>query len=402
MNGSAIALSGQACSALDQRRRIHSWFFLRVFVVIYASRLLAMVGLCFVLLLPNPFFAAEFDSEGWRLAQPGYHFEFPRDHGPHFDYRTEWWYLTGNLRSSEGREFGYELTFFRYGYRSPSNRLPVRSRFVMDDVKFAHFTITDIAQKKFYASQRISRGGYHDAGFLSGSKLVWISDWELDLDSGFQATATNGREAIQLNLQPEKQPVLQGKDGFSQKAAGDGHASQYYSITRLNTKGTLRVNGVTCQVTGLSWFDREWATNQLAPDQAGWNWFALQLSDGTDLMLYQMRLRNGGIDPYSTGKLVDSAGVATDLDDFVLVPTQYWSNPQSHARYPIGWHLRIPQSQIDLEITTPVPEQELKLAVTYWEGAIRVNGTRAGRPVHGVGYLELTGYGDVAPDRPAE
>ena len=402
MSGSAIALSGQACSALDQRRRIHSWFFLRVFVVIYASRLLAMVGLCFVLLLPNPFFAAEFDSEGWRLAQPGYHFEFPRDHGPHFDYRTEWWYLTGNLRSSEGREFGYELTFFRYGYRSPSNRLPVRSRFVMDDVKFAHFTITDIAQKKFYASQRISRGGYHDAGFLSGSKLVWISDWELDLDSGFQATATNGREAIQLNLQPEKQPVLQGKDGFSQKAAGDGHASQYYSITRLNTKGTLRVNGVTCQVTGLSWFDREWATNQLAPDQAGWNWFALQLSDGTDLMLYQMRLRNGGIDPYSTGKLVDSAGVATDLDDFVLVPTQYWSNPQSHARYPIGWHLRIPRSQIDLEITTPVPEQELKLAVTYWEGAIRVNGTRAGRPVHGVGYLELTGYGDVAPDRPAE
>ena len=402
MNGSAIALSGQACSALDQRRRIHSWFFLRVFVVIYASRLLAMVGLCFVLLLPNPFFAAEFDSEGWRLAQPGYHFEFPRDHGPHFDYRTEWWYLTGNLRSSEGREFGYELTFFRYGYRSPSNRLPVRSRFVMDDVKFAHFTITDIAQKKFYASQRISRGGYHDAGFLSGSKLVWISDWELDLDSGFQATATNGREAIQLNLQPEKQPVLQGKDGFSQKAAGDGHASQYYSITRLNTKGTLRVNGVTCQVTGLSWFDREWASNQLAPDQAGWNWFALQLSDGTDLMLYQMRLRNGGIDPYSTGKLVDSAGVATDLDDFVLVPTQYWSNPQSHARYPIGWHLRIPRSQIDLEITTPVPEQELKLAVTYWEGAIRVNGTRAGRPVHGVGYLELTGYGDVAPDRPAE
>lgn len=362
-----------------------------------ARQLLAKLGLCFILLSPNLFFAAEFDSDGWRLAQPGYHFEFPRDHGPHFDYQTEWWYLTGNLRSADGREFGYELTFFRYGYRSPSKRLPVRSRFVMDDVKFAHFTITDITPKKFYASQRISRGAYHDAGFLSGSKLVWISDWELNLDSGFQATATNGQEAIRLNLQPEKQPVLQGKDGFSQKAAGDGHASQYYSITRLNTTGTLRVNGATYQVIGLSWFDREWATNQLAPDQAGWNWFALQLSDKTDLMLYQIRLKNGGIDPYSTGKLVDNAGTASDLDEFVLTPSEYWTSPRNHARYPVGWHLRIPKSQIDLEITTPVPEQELNLAVTYWEGAIRVSGTRAGNPVHGVGYMELTGYRGTIP-----
>jgi predicted secreted hydrolase len=375
--------------------RVYSRFF-RVFVVI-TSQFLVKLGLCFVLLLPNLFFAAEFDPDGWRLAQPGYRFEFPRDHGPHFDYRTEWWYLTGNVRSPAGREFGYELTFFRYGYRSPGQRSPVRSRFVMDDVKFAHFTITDIAQKKFYASQRISRGAYHDAGFLSGSKLAWISDWELDLDSGFQATANDGQQAIQLSLQPEKQPVLQGKDGLSQKAAGDGHASYYYSISRLDTKGALRVGGTTYQVTGLSWFDREWATNQLAPDQAGWNWFALQLSDGTDLMLYQMRLKNGAIDPYSNGKLVSTTGAATELDEFVLTPTAYWTSPHNHARYPIGWHLRIPKSQIDLEITTPVEDQELNLTVTYWEGAIRVNGTRAGRPVHGVGYLELTGYGDVAP-----
>ena len=362
-----------------------------------ASRFLAKLGLCSVLLLPNLCFAAEFDPDGWRLAQPGYHLEFPRDHGPHFDYRTEWWYLTGNLRSADGHEFGYELTFFRYGYRSPSQRLPVRSRFVMDDVKFAHFTITDIAQKKFYASQQVSRGAYQDAGFLSGSKLAWISNWELDLTSGFQATATDGQQAIQLNLQPEKPPVLQGKDGFSQKAAGNGHASYYYSITRLDTKGVLQVGGITYQVTGLSWFDREWATNQLAPDQAGWNWFALQLSDGTDLMLYQIRLKNGAIDPYSTGKLVSNAGAATDLDDFVLVPTEYWTSPRNHARYPIGWRLRIPKSQIDLEITTPVPDQELNLGVTYWEGAIRINGTRDGNPVRGTGYLELTGYGAIAP-----
>jgi predicted secreted hydrolase len=358
-------------------------------------RFLVRFGFCSVLSLSNLIYAADFDANGWRLAQPGYHLEFPRDHGPHFDYRTEWWYLTGNLRSQEGREFGYELTFFRHGYRPPNTRLPVKSRFVMDDIKFAHFTVTDITQKRFYASQRISRGAYRDAGFLSGSKLAWISDWELDLDSGFQARAANGQEAIQLNLQPEKPPVLEGRDGFSQKAAGDGHASYYYSITRLRTRGELRVSGVSYQVTGLSWFDREWATNQLAPDQAGWNWFALQLSDGTDLMLYQIRLKNGAIDRYSSGKLISSTGTAIDVDDFALMPADYWTSARNQARYPIGWRLQIPKFQIDLEITTPVREQELNLAVTYWEGAIRVTGTHEGNSVQGVGYMELTGYGGV-------
>jgi predicted secreted hydrolase len=369
--------------------RVYSWLISRMSI---ASRFLAKLGVCSVLSLPNLPYAAEFDSDGWRLAQPGYHLEFPRDHGPHFDYRTEWWYLTGNLRSREGREFGYELTFFRHGYRSPSKRLPVTSRFVMNDIKFAHFTVTDIGQKRFYVSQRLSRGAYNDAGFSSGSKLAWISDWELDLDSGFQAAAVNGQQAIRLSLQPEKRPILQGHDGFSQKAAGDGHASYYYSMTRLRTQGELRVGGATYKVTGLSWFDREWATNQLAPDQAGWNWFALQLSDGTDLMLYQIRLKNGAIDRYSSGKSVSSTGATIDLDDFALIPKEYWTSPRSKARYPIRWGLRIPKSQIDLEITTPVPEQELNLAVTYWEGAIRVNGTQAGNPVQGVGYMELTGY----------
>ena len=368
-------------------------FFCDLFVGSLRELLLIRFTICVGLL--SSVYAAEFDADGWRLAQPGYHLEFPRDHGPHFDYRTEWWYLTGNLRSEEGREFGYELTFFRHGYRAPNKRLPVRSRFVIDDIKFAHFTITDIGQKRFYAAQRVSRGAYDDAGFLSGSKLVWISDWELDLDSGFQAAAANGQQAIKLSLQPEKPAVFQGSDGFSQKAAGDGHASYYYSMTRLRTQGELRVGGVTYKVGGLSWFDREWATNQLAPDQAGWNWFALQLSDGTDLMLYQIRLKNGGIDRYSSGKLVSPTGAATEMDDFVLVPTEYWTSSRNQARYPIAWHLRIPKFQIDLEITTPVREQELNLAVTYWEGAIRVNGTREGNLVHGIGYMELTGYGGV-------
>jgi predicted secreted hydrolase len=356
------------------------------------SGAVARIGICSILLCP--LLGAEFDNDGWRLAQPGYRLEFPRDHGPHFDYRTEWWYLTGNLRSEEGREFGYELTFFRHGYRPPNKRFPVQSRFVIDDLKFAHFTITDVAQQRFYAAQRLSRGAFQDAGFMSGRKLVWISNWELDLDSGFRIAASDGDRAIQFSLQPEKPVVLQGDDGLSQKAAGDGHASYYYSITRLRTRGELKIGTTTYQVTGLSWFDREWATNQLAPNQAGWDWFALQLSDGTDLMLYQLRLKNGAIDRFSIGKFVGTTGATTQLsvDEFVLTPTRFWTSARSRARYPIGWHLRAPKLGVDVEISTPVADQELNLAVTYWEGAIRISGTRDGNRVQGSGYMELTGY----------
>jgi predicted secreted hydrolase len=363
-------------------------------------KLLLKIGIYFALATTVP--AADFNVDGWQLAQPGYRLEFPRDHGPHFNYQTEWWYLTGNLRTTDGHEFGYELTFFRHGYRAPAQRLAVKSRFVMDDIKFAHFTITDVGQKKFYVSERVSRGAFGEAGFMSGSKLVWISDWHLDLDSSFHVGANNGGQAIRLDLQPEKGPVLQGKDGFSQKAAEEGHASYYYSLTRLQTRGILRVGGNTYQVTGFSWFDREWATNQLTAEQVGWNWFALQFADGTDLMLYQIRRKDGTIDRYSVGKLVDPNGSEYDLgvDDFMLEPTAYWTRSDDRpARYPIGWRLRIPTLAIDVEITTPVPDQELNLAVRYWEGAIRVNGTRKGTPIHGVGYMELTGYASAQPQK---
>jgi predicted secreted hydrolase len=354
--------------------------------------ILLKFGICFAIASSLP--AADFNAAGWRLAQPGYQLEFPRDHGPHFDYQTEWWYLTGNLRSEDGHEFGYELTFFRHGYQAPARRPNVKSRFVMNDLKFAHFTITDIGQKQFHVAERVSRGAFGEAGFLSGTKLVWISDWHLDLDSNLHVRASDGERGIQLDLRPDKQPVLQGKDGFSQKAAGDGHASYYYSVTRLETQGALRVGGKTYQVAGLSWFDREWATNQLTAEQVGWNWFAIQFADGTDLMLYQIRRKDGTIDPYSVGKLIDPTGSGTDLseDDFVLEPTRYWTGDDQHAKYPIGWRLRIPRLSIDVQITTPVPDQELNLAVRYWEGAIRANGIREGTPIHGVGYMELTGY----------
>jgi predicted secreted hydrolase len=337
--------------------------------------------------------------EGWRLAEPGYQFHFPQDHGPHPDYRTEWWYLTGNLQTADGREFGYELTFFRYGYRSPTQRTPVKSRFVVDDVKFAHFTVTDVRAKSFHVAERTSRGAYGDAGFLSGSRLAWIGDWELDLGQGFAAKAENNGFAIDLDLDPERSPVLEGENGYSRKASSGDHASEYYSITRMRTHGSVVIDGQKFQVTGLSWFDREWSTSQLAANQVGWNWFGIQMDDGSDLMLYQIRMRDGGIDPCSSGKWIDRDGHAVDIanGEFVLQPTRFWTTADKRATYPIGWHLKIEKLGFDAEINTPVENQELNVGVRYWEGCVRIKGTRNQQSVTGKGYLELTGFAGGAP-----
>jgi predicted secreted hydrolase len=334
------------------------------------------------------------ESGQWAVALPGYQITLPADHYPHYQFRTEWWYFTGNVQTADGRAFGYQLTFFRHGYRPPGVGNPPGSRFVMNDVKFAHFAVTDVSAGKFHFDSRVSRGAYGEAGFGEGERLAWIDDWELDFNNVFRLKAAAKDYAIELELTPEKPAVLQGVNGLSQKAEGAGHASYYYSITRLNTSGTIKIGAENYKVKGSSWFDREWATNQLAPEQSGWNWFAIQLSDGSDLMLYQMRLRNGGIDSHSTGKWIGPGGDTGDLaaGEFRLSPEKYWVSPASKANYPVVWKLTIPKLNLDLEITPAVEDQELNLGVVYWEGSIRLKGQRAGKPVDGVGYMELTGY----------
>ena len=332
------------------------------------------------------------DNKGWALAVPGYAFSFPRDYGPHNNFRTEWWYFTGNLKSKEGREFGYEVAFFRYGYSLPDKR--AQSRFVMNDLKFAHFALTDLGTGRFRFDSRTSRGAYGEAGFGQKERLAWINSWEVSFDGSFRLKASTQDYQVDLVLAPEKPPVLQGKNGLSQKSDGIGHASYYYSITRLATSGVIRIGDQSYQVSGLSWFDREWATNQLGPNQVGWNWFAIQLSDGSDLMLYQMRLNDGEIDPNSSGTWISLGGVYEPLlrDDFQLQPEAFWESPASKGKYPIAWHLKIPKLNLDLHVTTPAKDQELRVGVTYWEGCIRLGGELAGKPVNGVGYMELTGY----------
>lgn len=336
---------------------------------------------------------------GWAIAVPGYQITLPKDNYPHYDFRTEWWYFTGNLETADGRPFGYQVTFFRYGYRPPGSRQPVASRFVMNDVKFAHFAVTDVAADRFHFDGRVSRGAYGEAGFGDATRLAWIDDWELDLSNRFHLKAATKNYSIDLELTPVKSVVLQGQEGLSQKADGLGHASYYYSIPRLSTSGTIKIDSNTYVVSGTSWYDREWATNQLAPEQSGWNWFAIQLSDGSDLMLYQMRLKRGGADPHSSGKWIAPDGSSIDLDanDFKLKAIRTWVSPASKAGYPISWMLTIPKLDMELGIAPAIENQELNVAVVYWEGCIRLNGQHQGAPVDGVGYMELTGYAGEGP-----
>ncbi|MGH8094046.1 MAG: lipocalin-like domain-containing protein [Chthoniobacterales bacterium] len=336
-------------------------------------------------------------SAGWQVAEPGWQYEFPRDHHPHPDFKTEWWYFTGNLMNESGRRFGYELTFFRQGIRPPDDRAGTTSRFIVNDLKFAHFTVTDPAGKKFFFHDKASRGSFGDAGFDQGERLAWIDQWTLRMksDGTFDLAAKAADAEIRLHLVPRKQPVIHGVDGISRKAEGRGHASHYYSITRLTTSGSLRVRREAYRVTGESWFDHEWATNQLAHGQAGWNWVSAQFDDGSDLMLYQMRLTNGRIDPISSGTLVRADGTSLPLTnaDFQMTPERFWKSRATKANYPIGWRIVVPKEQLDFRIQPALADQELVFGpLVYWEGAFDLTGSRGGRPIGGHGYLELTGY----------
>ncbi len=331
------------------------------------------------------------------MALPGWQYEFPRDHHAHPDFKTEWWYFTGRLTDEKGAVFGYQVTFFRQGLRPPSARGGTTSRFIVDDLKFAHFALSDVRGRRFQFAQKTSRGAFGEAGFGETDRLAWIEDWTLNLspDGAFALHAGDDTAQLQLRLESTKPFAIHGVNGASQKADGAGRASHYFSSTRLATSGTLVVGGKSFAVRGESWLDREWGSNQLAVNQVGWNWFSLQLDDGTELMLYQMRTKDGGLDPNSSGSFVSREGATEHLtrEDYQLTPTQFWTSPATGGRYPIGWQLTVPKRNLHLTISTPLEGQELVLRpVNYWEGLINVEGTRDGAAVRGHGYMELTGY----------
>jgi len=208
--------------------------------------------------------------------------------------------------------------------------------------------------------------------------------------------AAEGDVAIDLVLASDKPVALQGDRGLSQKGPEPGNASFYYSLSRMRARGTVSVGGASLEVSGLAWMDREWSTSALGPDLVGWDWLALQLDDGRDVMVYRLRRRDGAPDPHSAGMLIAADGATRPLarDDVRLAVLDHWTSPRSRVRYPSRWRLAIPSADLDLEITPRLPDQELIVGTRYWEGAVRIEGTAAGRPIAGRGYVELVGYGE--------
>ena len=334
------------------------------------------------------------DEPDWALALPGWKYEFPRDHFAHPDFKTEWWYFTGNLTAEDGRGFGFQLTFFRQGTRRGEDAV---TRFAVDDIKLAHFAVTDIGEGKFRYAQKVSRGAFGEAGFSDGDRIAWIDDWSLQLTGPgkFRLEAKDAGFALALDLRSTKEPVFHGENGVSQKSAGEGRASHYYSLARLAAEGTLTLDGREIPVKGWSWFDQEWATNQLTENQTGWDWLSLQFEDNTELMLFQIRLKDGGRDPFSHGTWIDAEGNATPVknEDFELVPGRIWTSNETGGDYPVEWKLRIPKLGLELEVSAVMDAQELVLRpISYWEGSVRGRGMRGSQEVLGRGYLEMTGY----------
>lgn len=347
---------------------------------------------------------ANVDVRGYERAVEPRVFVFPEDHGPHPGFKLEWWYFTGNLTAisdgGEGRRFGYQLTFFRQALAPEEDSRDERaSDWATRQLVLAHFALSDLDGERFHSFERVARGGAGLAGAEAEPFRVWLEDWRVESTGEaflpLRLVAEAGDVALDLRLDSTKPIVLQGDDGLSQKSAEPGNASYYYSLTRMPARGTVETSGEVFEVAGNGWLDREWSTSGLDAGQKGWDWLALQLDDGTDLMFYQLRLEGDEVEPLSHGALIAPDGTKNHLalDDVELEVTDTWTSPDG-GTYPAGWRLRIPGAGLDLEVEPLLANQELDVTFRYWEGAVGVRGRHDGREVAGRGYVELVGYGD--------
>lgn len=347
--------------------------------------------------------AAPRDPDGFQLAVPGWRFQFPHDHAAHPSFRTEWWYYTGHLRAG-GRTFGYELTFFRVAL--PGAGRDSASAWRARHVIFRHLALTDDRAGRFRSDERAERAALDLAGADSTRYRVWLGDDYAGLDSDRRTHRLVARGAdfsLDLKLEPLKPPVVHGRDGVSQKSAGEGNASHYYSLTRLTTRGRLVAGGDTLAVEGLTWMDHEFSSDRMRDTHSGWDWFSVHLDDGRDLMLYQLRLQKGGIEPFSSGTLVEADGRSRTLprEAFDVKALGEWKSPRTGARYPSGWRVRLAGEELELTLAPTLADQELVVesmrGLAYWEGRVRASGTSRGRAIAGEGYVELTGYAGPPP-----
>jgi predicted secreted hydrolase len=331
-------------------------------------------------------------------------FVLPLDHGPHFEYQTEWWYYTGNVASADGRRFGFQLTFFRRGL-SPGPP-PDGAGLSSNQVYFAHFAITDVGEGRHAAAERFSRGAGGLAGATGEPFAVWLEDWRADAraadGSAVRLTARDPASGVSLDLdlRATKPLVAHGDRGLSPKSGEPGNASYYVGYTRMAARGRIG----TTEVTGEAWFDHEWSTSALGAGAVGWDWFSLQLDDGRELMHFQIRRDGGEIEPVSGGTLVAPDGRTRRLEsgDVRIEVLRRWTSPETGAIYPSRWRLTLPAEGLDLVVEPWLEDQEMRTSFVYWEGAVRVSGAASrgadgrprppGRPITGQGYVELTGY----------
>jgi predicted secreted hydrolase len=353
--------------------------------------------------------AANPDAQGYTEALEPRVFEFPRDHGAHPGFRQEWWYLTGNLDSTDGQRFGFEVTFFRVALVPPPAEAvpsPTVSAWRAREIYVAHFAVTDVARRRFRSQQKFSRAALGLAGTRAAPLRVWLDDWSLELPPGggpgpWKLHAAQPGYAIDLMLEPLEAPVLNGAAGLSRKSERAGDATYYYSIPRLQVRGRLLREGQSLELRGLAWLDREWGSGGLGPREVGWDWFALQLNDGSALMFYALRDQGGGRDAHSAGTLIAGDGSTRVLSnaDVSIAVTGSWRNRKGE-RYPAGWRIRVPATGLDLTVRPALADQELRTTPPYWEGAVDVTGDRAGKSIGGRGYVELVGYAqDSAQER---
>jgi predicted secreted hydrolase len=331
---------------------------------------------------------------------------FPEDHGPHPDYRTEWWYYTGNLSGADGRRFGFQLTFFRTGLAPPSERAkwpepasPWRS----DEIYLAHAALTDISGGRHLQAEKVARPVLSMAGaeMDDGVWRIYLNTWQTVIGpNAHSLQAQTDDFALALELSPSKPPVLHGDAGYSRKGEEPERASCYYSFTRLTAGGTVTMDGRRIPVTGSAWMDHEFSTDLLQPGITGWDWFSLQLSDHTEIMIFFLRQTDGSLNAATSGTYVLPSGKARHLraEDLRIEPLDFWTSPHTGVRYPIRWRLFVDSLASELVITAQLADQEMRTPrstnIVYWEGSVALHGTKAGAPVEGVGYVELTGYAE--------
>lgn len=341
----------------------------------------------------NTVLGGQVAQEFERAIQPRV-FHFPEDHAAHPGFRNEWWYITGNLIDEAGKRYGYQVTLFRIAL-SPRSQVSA-SNWATNQVWMAHVALTDVSNGQHWHEQRLARGAAGLAGQRSQPFIIWLEDWQITgSERGmfpWNIKLQTEKFTLDLELTSRKAVVLQGDKGLSQKSAMSGNASYYYSFTRLQTEGEISIDEYHTRVNGWSWLDREWSTSALASDQAGWDWFSLQLDDGHDLMFYRLRKKNGTTDPYSAGNwiLPDGSLQALSAQDAELKPVQYWRSPSGRT-YPVKWEMLLPAAQKRFRVEALIENQEMATGIYYWEGAVKVLDVVSDE-VAGYGYLEMTGY----------